>query len=181
MKNTPRIFIALAVFLFGAGLVPFVGLPSSGFSWQRYADVYNPPALDINHDLGAVGSFFTVSGFNFTPSGNLTAVVNGQPLGSLDADANGDFAFIIDTATPGVTPGYYFVSIAPTSDLEAVLTQIGEKPNYQILTTSQIMGPTVAFRLEPTGTVHPQVGSGPIFVLPANIGLDVKFLPIILR
>ena len=40
MKHTVRIIIALFILLSGAILVPAMGLPDQGFTWQRYADVY---------------------------------------------------------------------------------------------------------------------------------------------
>ena len=62
MKYITRIAIALSVLISGLALVPFMGLPTQGFNWQRYAGVYNPATLQVNHDTGAPGSFFTVFG-----------------------------------------------------------------------------------------------------------------------
>jgi hypothetical protein len=41
MKKISRLIFALLVILSGATLVPAMGLPNQGFSWQLYANVYN--------------------------------------------------------------------------------------------------------------------------------------------
>ena len=40
MKKIAGLIFALLVLLSGATLVPAMGLPSQGFSWQLYANVY---------------------------------------------------------------------------------------------------------------------------------------------
>jgi len=47
MKNYPRLFVAIAVLLSGLALIPYVGLSSEPFGWQRYADVYEPAPAEV--------------------------------------------------------------------------------------------------------------------------------------
>lgn len=37
-----RLFIALAIVLVGVSLLPLTGLGAEPFSWERYADAYQP-------------------------------------------------------------------------------------------------------------------------------------------
>jgi len=48
MKNLPRLFIALIIFASGLALVPYVSLSSEPFSWQKYADAYQPGPVQVN-------------------------------------------------------------------------------------------------------------------------------------
>lgn len=40
MKKITRLIFAVVVILSGATLIPVMGLPVQGFSWQLYAEVY---------------------------------------------------------------------------------------------------------------------------------------------
>jgi plastocyanin len=57
------LFIALAVLLSGAALLPYLSLSSEPFSWQRYADVYEPGPVQVE-----------ITGFSFVPSAILIPV-----------------------------------------------------------------------------------------------------------
>jgi len=81
VKNIIRILIAMGVFFSGVLLVPAMGLPRVGFNWQRYAGVYNPASLEINHPSGSPGSYFTVTGSNFSPETTVSVSANGFVLG----------------------------------------------------------------------------------------------------
>jgi hypothetical protein len=156
VKNIPRILIALAIFLSGAALVPFVGLPQSGFTWQRYADAYNPTGVEINHNTGKPGSIFTLTGHNFAPNSTATIRVNGNVLGTLPTDGTGGFIFLINST--GADPGIYLV--------DAVV-------NTTVRTS---------FVLDPNQPLHAQDGQGAVFNLPPGIAFTNQvMMPILLR
>ncbi len=48
MKNWSRLFIALSIFVSGLALIPYVSLSSEPFSWQKYADAYQPGPVQVN-------------------------------------------------------------------------------------------------------------------------------------
>lgn len=154
MKNTYRIVFALTVLLSGVALAPVVGLPTAGFSWQRYASVYTPQTLEINHQSGSPGSFFTISGTNYPSAAMVTISANGVVLGDVAADLDGNLIFLIDSA--GAQPGYYHI-------------QAGSG------------GPFVQILLDPQDTQWPQEASAAVLSLPADIALQVIFLPHINR
>jgi hypothetical protein len=154
VKNIYRIVFALTVLLSGVALAPVVGLPQAAFHWQRYAGVYTPQTLQINHLSGMPGSFFTVSGMNFTPNEMVSILANGTALGDVTADQDGNLLFIIDST--GAQPGYYRIEAGAG-------------------------GPFVQFQLDPQEVQWPQEGSGPVLTLPADSALQVIFLPHINR
>lgn len=152
MKKLARVFLAISIFLIGAALIPFVGLPQDGFRWQLFADVYNPMVLEINYDTGAPGSFFTLNGGNFPPNDTIAVQVNGTLLGTVSTDSSGDLVFLIDSDS--APAGLY------------------------IVTTSVLNGPQANFLLDPAAPTRAQEGEGPIFVLPANLPAQATFLPV---
>lgn len=107
MKYSTRIAITLSVFLLGVGLIPVMGLPTQGFNWQRYAGVYNPATLQVNHTVGAPGSFFTLSGGNFSPNTLVSVFANGVLLGEVQTGDSGELMFLINSS--GADLGYYMI------------------------------------------------------------------------
>lgn len=155
MKYITRIAIALSVLISGLALVPFMGLPTQGFNWQRYAGVYNPATLQVNHDTGAPGSFFTVFGGNFTPNTPVTVSANGVVLGEVLTSDSGELMFLIDTT--GADLGFYMVE---ASGNESAATQIILQEN----------APQWAPENE-----------GVVFNLPAGIAAQMIFMPVIIK
>lgn len=157
MKNIIRISIALVVFLSGVILVPAMGLPTDGFNWQRYAGVYEPTSLDINHASGAPGSFFTILGTNFSPKTTASIVANGSLLGDVDTSEDGDLLFLIDSTN--AEDGYYIIEVR------------GDE-------TAQIK-----LLIKTGDTLWPQEDSGPIFSLFASgvSPVELIFMPVIER
>lgn len=156
MKKYSRILIAIAIFLSGVALVPFVDLPQEGFSWQRFANVYQPGTLAINYKSGSPGSFFTITGVNFPPNATANVSVNGHALGTVTTDNNGAVLFLIDTA--GAETGQYFVTVSAGDEAD-----------------------TVDFFLTSAAPVRPQEDEGPVFVLPGDIAMTVRYLPLVFR
>jgi len=155
VKLVKSLLFALLVFVSGVALVPVVGLPASGFNWQRYADVYVPTTLMVNHTSGQPGSFFTITGTNYPPSSVATILVNGVNLGDVATDVDGNLIFVIDTT--GSSSGYYTVvaNLVPNVFTRFLLNQ-GE-PQW------------------------PQDVIAPVFQLPPNIANQLIFTPIIHR
>ena len=155
MKYIPRLLVALIVFLSGAALTPFVGLPTEGFRWQTYASAYQPMTLEINYASGKPGSFFTLTGFNFPPDAEVTILVNNVVLGTVATNSIGSLMFLIDST--GADEGHYSV------------------------VTDEVTSPTAQFLLDTDEPLHPQEEDGVIFTLPAGIAYMLIHLPVILR
>lgn len=151
MSKFTRIALAFVVLLSGVALVPVMGLPSYGFSWQRYANVYEPVELEIDHGSGAPGSFFTVSGFNFDPETTASVMINGVEVGTLETDAMGSFQFTIDTAA-------------------------GEEGYYTVLVSSGFSR-SKHFRLVESGNLWLPGEPETVFILPAQIAQQWLFMP----
>jgi hypothetical protein len=152
MKNYSRILIAIGIFLVGAALIPFVGLPQDGFSWQRFADAYLPMTLEINCDAGQQGSVFSVNGYNFPEDEMISFLLNGTFLGSIATNSDGDLMFWMDSS--GADTGFY------------------------TLTTSMIDGPQVSFRIRDNAPLCQGEGT-PTFPIPSGIALQLVHLPFI--
>lgn len=155
MKNILRIMIALGVFFSGVIFVPAMGLPRAGFNWQRYAGVYNPASLQINHPNGSPGSYFTITGTGFSPETTVNVVANGVTLGEMDTSETGDLLFLINSS--GADEGYYQVEVIGN---EAAATQ---------------------FILDLDEPTWPAEDEGPVFNLPAGIAQQVLFMPVIVK
>jgi hypothetical protein len=155
LKKTYPLLLAALVLLSGLALVPVMGLPSAGFRWQFYANVYVPTTLAVNHASGAPGSFFTVTGTNYPPSSTATIVVNGVALGDVQTDADGNLEFVIDTT--GAELGTYTVVASP---VPSVFTR---------------------FVLEANETEWPQEGTAPVIHLPADLAQHLVFVPVVYR
>lgn len=153
-KNLPRILIAMLIFIAGAALIPFVGLPAQGYTWQQYANAYVPVELAINYHFGQPGSIFTITGQGFDPDSTATVEVNGQTLGTVDTDSNGELLFLIDSS--GAQEGYYFVTVTAGGSA------------------------SVSFFLAAGAPNRPQEDTGTIFALPPDSALSViYYLPVV--
>ena len=155
MNGVYKVLIVLSMFVSGIVLVPVMGLPTEGFNWQRYAGVYVPPTLVINHPSGYPGSFFTITGSDFTPETTLDISVNGILLGTVDADSNGQLVFLINST--GAEVGNYFVQAV---GIEAAMTQ---------------------FELSENQPLWPQEGVGVIFSIPPDIAITLLRLPVVMK
>jgi hypothetical protein len=155
VKYITRIAIALSVLISGLALVPFMGLPTQGFNWQRYAGVYNPATLQVNHETGAPGSYFTLFGGNFSPNTPVTVSVNGIVLGEVQSSDSGELMFLINST--GADLGFYAVE---ASGNESAATQI--------------------ILQEGAPTWSPE-NEGVVFDLPAGIAAQLRFMPLIIK
>jgi tricorn protease-like protein len=108
--------------------------------------------LDANHSGGGPGSYFSLTAAHFPPTTTATITVNGLSLGTVETDGSGQAAFRLDTTSAG--PGYYQVrlTVAPYWAAAEFILYVG-------------------------GQLHPLEGSGPIFIVPADIANRPVFLP----
>ena len=166
MKNIFRIVIALGVLLSGVILVPAMGLPTAGFNWQRYAGVYNPETLEINHPSGSPGSYFSIQGMNFSPNAQVNIYANGVLLRVLQTDDDGELLFII--ATAGADTGYYQIVVSYPIVGEQLSSEVEVSAATQIILDAR----------EPQ---WPQEDEGTVLNLPAGIALQVRFMPVIIK
>ena len=60
MNRFRRFFLAIAILLSGAALLPFVSLSREPFTWQLYSDAYVPGVVDVS-----------IEDFAFSPSALL--------------------------------------------------------------------------------------------------------------
>lgn len=111
------------------------------------------PAVTISQTVGAVGSYFGLIASHFPPTSTLSVIVNGNLLGTLPTDSQGQVALELDTAT--ADPGFYQVRLAVD-------------PYWQ----------EVSFTLTETGVVYPSLGRG-VVVVPAGIPHHRAFLPLL--
>lgn len=158
MNRLPRLVIALAVLLSGLALVPYVGLPAAAFNWQRYAGAYpyQPPTLEIDHDLGKPGSYLRVTGQHYPANSTATIQINGRPFGFVQTDATGYFSFQMNTANSD--EGAYFVTVTVNPSA------------------------TTRFTLDQNAPLYPQSGGGAIIDVPAGIAFThFVHLPIVFR
>jgi len=118
---------------------------------------FDQPLLLVNHVTGKPGSYFTFTGADFPAGGVATVTVNGRTLTtSLAADGSGNVTFLLNTA--GADPGRYVVTVSVNPSASA------------------------SFLLAEGEPLRPQEGSGPMFDVPAGIGLDnVVYLPVVVR
>lgn len=112
-------------------------------------------ALFINYASGQPGSFFRLQGANFPKNSTAAIAVNGWALGSAASDAQGDLAFILDTAQAGA--GSYRVTAAAGA------------------------GSAAAFELGAGRLFHAQDGQAPVFVLPGGLFNHQVYLPVLAR
>jgi hypothetical protein len=155
MDTRKRMLITVFVFLIGIVMVPIVGLPAQGFSWERYANVYDLPSLEVNHSSGMPGSFFSFEGTNFSPDTLVTITVNQTVLGSLQTSSQGEFDFQINTS--GADPGLYRVLASGRESAQAL------------------------FWLVLGDELWPPEDDSLIFNLPAGLALHTLLMPVLQR
>jgi Tol biopolymer transport system component len=116
-----------------------------------------PTTLEANYNLGMPGSFFTITGTNFLRNEVVTIAANGQELGTMTTDEDGNFVFTL--ATAGADPGYYLIAAS----------------------VQNVWGGT-ALMLDPNAEQRPAQGGGTTFNLPAGIAFtEMVYLPAAIR
>lgn len=113
--------------------------------------------LTINYPNGQPGSFFTITGWNFTPSAQATLSINGQVITTtLEVNPTGSFIFFLNTS--GAEPGGYVVTVSGNP------------------------GATTSFRLANEYPLRTQEGGGLLFIVPHEIAYqNFVYLPVVGR
>jgi hypothetical protein len=106
--------------------------------------------LKANNAGGAPGSFFNLSGDNFTPNQSVSLSVNGLHLGDVPVSSNSTFTFTLSTANGG--EGIYFV-------------KVGDRPAIQLRLTLDAQQP-----------IRPKEGDYTVIDIPSGIALTPRFL-----
>ncbi|MFA5873549.1 MAG: hypothetical protein WC832_06260, partial [Anaerolineales bacterium] len=114
-----------------------------------------PASLTINYSSGAPGSYFTIAGSYFPPDSTATITVNGNVLGTVPTDSSGSFTFLFETSQ--ADEGYYSVTVSVNPSA------------------------STQFTLDAEADLHPQEGSGTVFVVPDGIAYHVIYLPLIVK
>jgi hypothetical protein len=153
----------------GMALIPYIALPSEGFSWQRFAGVYSDgPSLTINYDTGAPGSSFTVIGFNYPANQVVTVKVNGHVLGTTTTDEIGGFTIRITSAVD-IDEGFYEVEVETESLSGNALSAVSAAS-------------AIRFQISAGAPLRAPEGAATAFPLPKGIAVtDLVFMPLIMR
>ena len=116
------------------------------------------PTFIINHNTGKPGSIFAFHGTYYAAHEPVQIEVNGQPLDTTAADANGTLNFRLQSQT-NTDEGAYFVTIqADTVTAHA------------------------SFYLDNIFPTRPDTGSGPTFALPDGLAFThFQFMPFVAR
>jgi hypothetical protein len=132
------------------------GGDNSGSAYVYRINQQAQPGLSINYNSGSPGSFFTLTGENFSSDSTATITVNGHMLGTVSTDSSGDMVFLLNTDQ--ADEGYYatIASVNPSA--------------------------TARFLLDADEPLRPQDGTGVVFDVPSGIAFtSIVYLPLILR
>lgn len=164
MKTHWRVVVALAILLSGVAVIPVLSFAwKDGFHWQRYANVYQEPQLNINYTTGKPGSAFALTGDFFPANTVITIFINNQQLGTIQTGNSGNFYVVLTTQQADV--GYYTIATSFNKGLK----------------TSFNTGPKVTFVLNENEPLRPLPNPGPTFQVPAGIAYHTIFLPMVLQ
>lgn len=123
------------------------------------------PSLQINFTTGKPGSFFTLSGTNFSPNGPATLTLNGNNLGTTNADSAGNLIFVLNTSS--ASTGWYFATVTNVASTN--------------ISSEMVIAGTAgaSFRLDDGAPVRPQIDAGTLLSIPAGISVSNQniFLP----
>jgi len=132
----------------------YAAFPDPAGKWDAFATPL-PPHIVINHEGGAPGSYFNVTGSGFPPDSKVFIVANGRLLGEVMSDSSGGVAFTL--ATDQADPGKYHVRVS----------------------VNPVAG--IAFNLDPDLPLQPREGELPLVVVPAGLIPHNVYLPLVVR
>jgi peptide/nickel transport system substrate-binding protein len=132
----------------------YTAFPDPAGKWDAFAAPL-PPYIVINHEGGAPGSYFNVTGSGFPPDSKAFIVANGRLLGEVTSNSSGEVAFTL--ATDQADPGEYHVRVS----------------------VNPVAG--IAFNLDPDLPLQPREGELPLVVVPAGLIPHNVYLPLIAR
>ena len=140
------------------------------YTYQGVNEFYSPPPiLEINHHTGAPGSFFNITGRNFTPNQAARISVNNLYVGSVSIDAGGAFTATLTTSAD-TDPGNYFISASYTPSPPDL-----RQPHD--LTAPGDQTATVQFIVDAGQPVRSKEGEFSIINIPDGIGWKLIFVP----
>lgn len=113
------------------------------------------PEMQINHDSGAPGSYFNVTGTGFPPDGTASIVVNGHLLDELSVDGSGAVSFTLTT-------------------------EEASAGTYHLRTTVNPSG-GVRFVLDPDEPVREKEGDLPLVEVPDGLITHYVYLPLVVK
>jgi len=113
------------------------------------------PSLTVNAAEGAPGSVFTITGAGFTPGASRTLALNDQAWITVQADATGRFALLLDTREALADmylitdPAYQQTAEEMSLSLDPVAVQFALNPSADVLTEQIVDGisPEATYRL----------------------------------
>ena len=109
IEQSKRTIGLVLLSLSGLLFLPFTNLQAEELTWQMFAGVYMPN-LDIEENKGAPGSAFVFYASDYPPNTPATIYLNGNPIGIVQIDGDGQTEFVIQTQASD-----------PLGDYEAVL------------------------------------------------------------
>jgi len=134
----------------------FEDFPDEAGKWDAFIGLSTKPVIFLNHVKGGPGSFFTIFGQNYPPSGNGSLLINGHVIATgVPVDVNGNFEFILSTDEADIGGYEVTFTVNPSS--------------------------TTFFRLVPTEPIHLQAGTGTIYAVPEGMAIYYAYLPMITR
>lgn len=86
MRWYPRLLIALAILVSGVALTPRIALPKERFTWQQFADAYEPTPVEVSiEDFGYRPATIMI------PVGTTVRWTNNDPVQHTVTDSKGAF------------------------------------------------------------------------------------------
>ncbi len=137
-----------------AELLHNADFPDDAGRWDPFAAPPNPE-MQINHDSGAPGSYFNVTGTGFPPDGTASIVVNGHLLDEPPVDGSGAISFTLTT-------------------------EEASAGTYHVRTTVNPSG-GVCFVLNPDEPSRPQEGDLPLVAVPDGLITHYVYLPLVVK
>lgn len=95
--------------------------PDAAGRWDVFAAA-PAPAIQINHTVGAPGSYFNVTGSGFPPDSTAHILINGRLLGQVAVDSSGAVAFTLSTTEARQGEYHLRVSVNPFAGARFTLT-----------------------------------------------------------
>ncbi len=149
MPRSLKTWTALAALLSGLIAAPVIGLPTQAFAWQIFANAYQP-ALTINFDTGAPGSYFNLRGSGLPANTNGTIAVNGQNIGTITTDALGNVDFTLRAVSS--SDGYYMVVVSVNPTVTTLYRVSGAAPQHARSGSAPVFDVTSA--VAPNAVLH---------------------------
>jgi len=138
------------------------------------------PTLYLNYLLGAPGSVFVVTGYNYPPGSSVDLLVNGLVAANVTADGSGGFSLLLQTPS-GALPGFYVVTAVvhpiPVAALSQASTTAPQFGVFHLVTS----GEGAVVRVAPPGAPTTKVDVPAAAAANPLASPPYTYLPIIRR